>query len=162
MIHRAGLTRAGVEIHDQRATLDGHHRVRLADGTTKTARHILIAAGGRPAPIGIPGEELAMISDDLFLMDRLLRRIPLVGGGFYSLRIPRRSWRAWGGHGAGLSRRRGAAGFDREARDLATLQLSAVGVDLRLGLTPAALERDGDGIRVRFDDGSDDRFGTPC
>ncbi|WVJ74200.1 FAD-dependent oxidoreductase [Paracoccus marcusii] len=49
-------------------------------------------------------------------------------------------------------------GFDREARDLATLQLSAVGVDLRLGLTPAALERDGDGIRVRFDDGSDDRF----
>ncbi|WP_330451080.1 FAD-dependent oxidoreductase [Paracoccus marcusii] len=41
-----------------------------------------MAAGGRPAPIGIPGEELAMISDDLFLMDRLPGRILLVGGGF--------------------------------------------------------------------------------
>lgn len=158
VIYRAGLTRAGVEIHDQRATLDGHHRVRLADGTTKTARHILIAAGGRPAPIGIPGEELAMISDDLFLMDRLPGRILLVGGGFIACEFAT----ILAGLGVDtVQAYRGDAvlrGFDREARDLATLQLSAVGVDLRLGLTPAALERDGDGIRVRFDDGSDDRF----
>lgn len=158
VIYRAGLTRAGVEIHDQRATLDGHHRVRLADGTTKTARHILIAAGDRPAPIGIPGEELAMISDDLFLMDRLPGRILLVGGGFIACEFAT----ILAGLGVDtVQAYRGDAvlrGFDREARDLATLQLSAVGVDLRLGLTPAALERDGDGIRVRFDDGSDDRF----
>ncbi|MFN4059490.1 MAG: glutathione-disulfide reductase [Paracoccus hibiscisoli] len=158
VIYRAGLTRAGVEIHDQRATLDGHHQVRLADGTTRTARHILIAAGGRPAPIGIPGEELAMISDDLFLMDRLPGRILLVGGGFVACEFAT----ILAGLGVDtVQAYRGDAvlrGFDREARDLATLQLSAVGVDLRLGLTPAALERDGDGIRVRFDDGTDERF----
>lgn len=158
LIYRAGLTRAGVEIHDQRAMLDGHHRVRLADGTTKTARHILIATGGRPAPIGIPGEELAMVSDDLFLMERLPGRVLLVGGGFIACEFAT----ILAGLGVDtVQAYRGDAvlrGFDREARDLATLQLGAVGVDLRLGLTPAALERDGDGIRVRFDDGSEDRF----
>ena len=99
-----------------------------------------------------------MISDDLFLMDRLPGRILLVGGGFIACEFAT----ILAGLGVDtVQAYRGDAvlrGFDREARDLATLQLSAVGVDLRLGLTPAALERDGDGIRVRFDDGSDDRF----
>ncbi|CAM3183185.1 glutathione-disulfide reductase [Paracoccus nototheniae] len=158
LIYRAGLSRAGVEVHDQRATLVGHHEIALADGTRKTARHILIATGGRPAPIGIPGEELAMVSDDLFLMDRLPGRILLVGGGFIACEFAT----ILAGLGVDtVQAYRGDAvlrGFDREARDLATLQLSAVGVDLRLGLTPAALERSGEGIAVTFDDGSREDF----
>ncbi|WP_304616473.1 glutathione-disulfide reductase [Paracoccus sp. (in: a-proteobacteria)] len=158
LVYRAGLTRAGVEIHDQRAVIADHHTVELADGTRKTARHILIAAGGRPSKIGVPGEDLALVSDDLFVMDVLPRRVLLVGGGFIACEFATIL--------AGLGVEtvqvyRGDAvlrGFDREARDLATLQLSRIGVDLRLGLTPAALERDGDGVKVRFDDGSEDRF----
>lgn len=158
LVYRAGLTRAGVEIHDQRAVIVDHHTVELADGTRKTARHILIAAGGRPSKIGVPGEDLALVSDDLFVMDVLPRRVLLVGGGFIACEFATIL--------AGLGVEtvqvyRGDAvlrGFDREARDLATLQLSRVGVDLWLGLTPAALERDGDGVKVRFDDGSEDRF----
>lgn len=158
LIYRAGLTRAGVEIFDQRAVLDGHHQVRLADGTLRTARHILIATGGRPARIGIPGEELAMVSDDFFGMERLPGRMLLVGGGFIACEFAT----IMAGLGVEtVQAYRGDAvlrGFDREARDLATLQLSAVGVDLRLGLTPVSFERDGAGIRARFDDGSEERF----
>ncbi|WP_265500794.1 glutathione-disulfide reductase [Paracoccus beibuensis] len=158
LIYRAGLERAGVEVHDQRATLVGHHEVELADGTRKTARHILIAAGGRPAKIGIPGEELGMVSDDLFLMDKLPGRVLLIGGGFIACEFST----ILAGLGVdAVQVYRGDAvlrGFDREARDLATLQLSAVGVDLRLGLTPTRLDKVGDGIEVAFDDGSSDRF----
>lgn len=158
LIYRAGLTRAGVEIHDQRAVIADHHTVELADGTRKTARHILIAAGGRPSKIGVPGEELALVSDDLFLMERLPGRVLLVGGGFIACEFATIL--------AGLGVQtvqvyRGDAvlrGFDREARDLATLQLSQVGVDLRLGLTPARLEKAGEAISVTFDDGSSDQF----
>jgi pyruvate/2-oxoglutarate dehydrogenase complex dihydrolipoamide dehydrogenase (E3) component len=31
-----------------------------------TAKNILIATGGRPTPAGIPGEEHAISSDDIF------------------------------------------------------------------------------------------------
>ncbi|MGP9803896.1 glutathione-disulfide reductase [Paracoccus sp. NSM] len=158
MVYRAGLTRAGVEVHDQRAVIADHHTVELADGTRKTARHILIAAGGRPSKIGVSGEELALVSDDLFVMDALPRRALLVGGGFIACEFATIL--------AGLGVEtvqvyRGDAvlrGFDREARDLATLQLGQIGVDLRLGATPTKLERDGDGVRVSFDDGADERF----
>ena len=158
LVYRAGLTRAGVEVHDQRAVIVDHHTIELADGTRKTARHILIAAGGRPSKIGVPGEELALVSDDLFVMDALPRRALLVGGGFIACEFATIL--------AGLGVEtvqvyRGDAvlrGFDREARDLATLQLGQIGVDLRLGATPTKLERDGDGVRVSFDDGADERF----
>ena len=158
LIYRAGLNRAGVEIHDQRAKLVGHHEIELADGTRKTARHILIAAGGRPTKIGIPGEELGIVSDDFFLMEKLPRRVLLIGGGFIACEFAT----ILAGLGVeAVQVYRGDAvlrGFDREARDMATLQLSHVGVDLRLGLTPTGLEKAGDGIDVSFDDGSSDRF----
>ncbi|MGR3250962.1 MAG: glutathione-disulfide reductase [Paracoccus sp. (in: a-proteobacteria)] len=158
LIYRAGLNRAGVEVHDQRAKLVGHHEIELADGTRKTARHILIAAGGRPTKIGIPGEELGIVSDDFFLMEKLPRRVLLIGGGFIACEFAT----ILAGLGVeAVQVYRGDAvlrGFDREARDMATLQLSHVGVDLRLGLTPTGLEKAGDGIDVSFDDGSSDHF----
>lgn len=158
LIYRAGLERAGVEVHDQRAKLADHHTVELADGTRKTAKHILIATGGRPAKIGVPGEEHAMISDDLFLMEELPKRILLVGGGFIACEFAT----ILAGLGVEtVQAYRGDAvlrGFDREARDLATLQLSHQGIDLRLGITPTRLDKGADGITVSFDDDSTDRF----
>lgn len=158
LIYTANLEKSGVQIFHQRATIVDHHTVALADGTTKTAKHILIAVGGRPALPGIPGEELGLISDDLFLMDALPRRVLLVGGGFIACEFATIL--------AGLGCEtvqvyRGDAvlrGFDRQIRDMATLQLSDIGVDLRLNINPAGLERLGDRIAVTFTDGSRDDF----
>ncbi|MCZ0962220.1 glutathione-disulfide reductase [Paracoccus benzoatiresistens] len=158
LIYTANLTKSGVEIFHQRATIVDHHTVALADGTRKTAKHILIAAGGRPALPGIPGEELGLISDDLFLLESLPRRVLLVGGGYIACEFATIL--------AGLGCEtvqvyRGDAvlrGFDRQARDLATLQLSEVGIDLRLNVTPIALERAADRIAVTFSDNSRDDF----
>ena len=35
--------------------------------TTLTARRFLVAVGGRPSPLDVPGGELAITSDDLFM-----------------------------------------------------------------------------------------------
>src|SRR5690606_13300922 len=47
-IYRNGLENAGATIFESRAELEGPHEVRiLAQGRSVTARHILIATGGR-------------------------------------------------------------------------------------------------------------------
>lgn len=48
-IYTDGLRSAEVDIHHARAHLLDHHTVALADGRQFTAKHILIAVGGRPA-----------------------------------------------------------------------------------------------------------------
>ncbi|MCF3972247.1 glutathione-disulfide reductase [Paracoccus salsus] len=150
--------KSGVEIHHQRARLVDHHTVELADGSRKTAKHILIAVGGRPARIGIPGEELGLISDDLFLLEDLPRRALLVGGGFIACEF------ATILNGLGVDTMqayRGDAvlrGFDREMREMASLQIQQLGVDLRLGLSPTRLEKDAGRIATHFDDGTVEHF----
>ncbi|WP_416915303.1 MAG: FAD-dependent oxidoreductase [Roseicyclus sp.] len=48
-VYRGLLEGSKVEIFDQRARLADPHSVTLADGSTRSAKHILIATGGRPA-----------------------------------------------------------------------------------------------------------------
>ncbi len=158
LIYTANAEKAGVTIHHQRATIADDHTVELADGTRLTAKHILIAAGGRPALPGIPGQELGLISDDLFVLDALPQRALVVGGGFIACEFAT----ILNGMGVDtVQAHRGDAvlrGFDRQLRDLATAQLTAVGVNLRLGLSPTRLEQTGDRITCHFDDNSSDSF----
>ncbi|RCW80253.1 glutathione-disulfide reductase [Paracoccus lutimaris] len=152
--YSGGLMGAGVQIHHQRARIRDAHTVELADGTRLSAKHILIAAGGRPQRPGIPGEELGMISDDLFTMEKLPASVLVVGGSFIACEF------ATILNGLGVRTTlayRGDAvlrGFDGEMRRHATEQLRIVGVDLRLGVSPTRLDRDEAGIRASFDDGS--------
>ena len=80
--YRSTLKNAGVVIHDQRATVIDPHRVRLADGTEVTARHILVATGGRPFVPDIPGAHLAVTSNEMFHLDALPGRAVIMGGGY--------------------------------------------------------------------------------
>ncbi|MDO5705152.1 MAG: FAD-dependent oxidoreductase, partial [Paracoccus sp. (in: a-proteobacteria)] len=148
-IYTGGLERAGVAIYHQRARLADHHTVELADGSRFTAKHILIAAGGRPNLPGIPGEELGLISDDLFLLDTLPRRVLLIGGGFIACEFA--TILAGLGCQTVLSYRGDAVlrGFDDELRRMAGEQIIAQGIDLQLHSSPRRLDRNPDGsIRV--------------
>ena len=46
---------------------------------------MVIAVGGRPNKLGCPGEELAVSSDDLFMLDHLPKKTLLVGASFIAL-----------------------------------------------------------------------------
>ncbi|MDO5658331.1 MAG: glutathione-disulfide reductase [Paracoccus sp. (in: a-proteobacteria)] len=153
-----GLTSAGGTIHKQRAHLVDPHTVELADGTRISAKHILIAVGGRPQLPGIEGEELGLISDDLFNLDRIPGRVLVVGGGFIACEYAT----ILNGLGAetSLSYRGDAVlrGFDRDGRELVTNQLSEIGVNVMLNTNPARLEKHGSGVRVHFEDGASETY----
>ncbi len=56
----------------------GGGKVSVGD-TVLTARHILVAVGGKPFVPDLPGREHVRISDDLFYLDTLPKRLPWSG-----------------------------------------------------------------------------------
>ncbi|UFM63562.1 glutathione-disulfide reductase [Paracoccus sp. MA] len=156
--YTSGLVNAGVDVHIQRARLHDAHTVELADGQRLTAKHILIAVGGRPQRPDIPGKELGLISDDLFTMENLPGRMLVVGGGFIACEFA--TILQGLGCATALAYRGDAVlrGFDAEMRRHVTEQLRAIGVDVRLNTNPVRLDREGAAIRATFEDDSSEIF----
>ncbi|MBL3597145.1 glutathione-disulfide reductase [Rhodovulum sulfidophilum] len=157
-VYRGNLERAGVEIFDSRAVLADPHTVRLADGTEKTARHILIATGGRPFVPEFPGSELAITSNDVFLFESLPKRILIVGGGYIACEFAC----ILNGLGVEVTQfYRGAQilrGFDDEARGHIAGAMCAQGIDLRVGCNVQRIDRVEEGLWVKATDGGDAVF----
>jgi glutathione reductase (NADPH) len=76
------LTSHEVTIFKERAQLTGANSIQLASGKTLTAEKILIATGARPLMPEIPGIEHTISSNETFHLDRLPKRIMIVGGGY--------------------------------------------------------------------------------
>src|SRR5438105_9801298 len=76
------LTSHDVEIFHERAVLTGPNSLRLASGREVTADKILIATGARPQMPTLDGVEHAISSNEVFHLDRLPKRIVIVGGGY--------------------------------------------------------------------------------
>ncbi|WP_172359417.1 glutathione-disulfide reductase [Pseudogemmobacter hezensis] len=149
-VYRRLLDSSGVEIHDARARLIGPHEVALADGRRFSAKHILIATGGRPERPDLPGAGHGLVSDDVFNFERLPERILIVGGGFIACEMAC----ILQGLGVRVTQfYRGAQilrGFDEEARGLIAEAIRARGINLRLGTDIAAI-----GPKGSFADGMD-------
>jgi glutathione reductase (NADPH) len=132
-VYRATLSRAGVTIFDSRAVLADPHTVRLAGGREVTAKHILIATGGRPVRPEMPNAHLGLVSDDIFGMETLPKSILIVGGGYIACEFAC----ILNGLGVEVTQYyRGAQilrGFDEEARGLIAEGMRERGIDLHLG-----------------------------
>ena len=76
------LTNHNVTIFHERATLTGPNSVKLASGKDVTADKILIAAGAHPVMPKIEGIEHAISSNEVFHLEKLPKRIVIVGGGY--------------------------------------------------------------------------------
>ena len=156
--YRGGLRSAGVTVFDMRATVADPHRVRLADGREVTAKHILIATGGRPSVPDAAARVGAMTSNDIFLLDRLPRSVLIVGGGFIACEFAC----ILAGLGVQVTQfYRGPQilrGFDDEARSHVADHMRAAGVDLRTGTDVAELTPVAGGTRVRATTGGERDF----
>ena len=132
-VYRRLLAGSGVETFDQRAKIADAHTVELADGTRKTAKHILIATGGTPVRPDMPGAELGIVSDDIFHLPEMPKRILIVGGGYIACEF------AGIMNGLGVETTlyyRGAQilrGFDDEARGLIADEMRDNGIDIHTG-----------------------------
>ncbi len=132
-VYRRLLDGSDVEIFDARAVLKDPHTVSLSTGQQITAKHILVATGGRPAVPDMPGAELGITSNEVFLLDEMPKSILIIGGGYIASEFAG----ILNGLGVEVTQfYRGAQilrGFDDEARGLVAEGMRAKGVDLHLG-----------------------------
>lgn len=159
-IYRKLLGNSDVTIHDARATVSGPHEVTLSDGTTHSAKHILVAVGGRPTVPEFEGSDLAITSNDIFLLEEMPETMLVVGGGYIASEF------ACILNGLGVKTTqfyRGEQilrGFDNEARTLVSEMMVEKGVDLRLGSNVASMKKVDGGIEVTGVDGKVEVFGA--
>lgn len=88
-LHKAynrGLSGNQVDVVSEYATFIDKQVIK-AGSKTYTAPHILIATGGRPNKLGIPGEEYAIDSNGFFELEELPKRIVLVGAGYIAAEL---------------------------------------------------------------------------
>ena len=132
-VYRKLLSGAGVETFDQRARIKDPHTVELADGTVKTAKHILVATGGHPVRPDLPNAQLGIVSDDIFHLEALPKSILIIGGGYIACEFAC----ILNGLGVEVTQYyRGAQilrGFDEEARGLVAESMRDSGIDLHVG-----------------------------
>src|SRR5690349_21686215 len=76
------LTSHDVTIFKERAVLTGPKSLKLSGGREISAEKILIATGARPLMPDVPGIEHAISSNEVFHLDKLPKRIMIVGGGY--------------------------------------------------------------------------------
>ncbi|MBU2891034.1 glutathione-disulfide reductase [Celeribacter halophilus] len=158
-IYTKNAGNAGVEILHQRATVKDPHTVVLADGTEKTAKHILVAVGGTPfVPDNVPGIEHAITSNEIFDIPELPKRILIVGGGYIACEFAC----IFNGLGSEVTQYyRGAQilrGFDDEARGHIAELIRGQGVNLHVGTDVERLEKRDGGIWVKATDGREGLF----
>lgn len=158
-IYTRNADNAGVEILHQRATIKDAHTVSLADGTQKTAKHILVATGGTPfVPDTVPGIEHAITSNEIFDIAALPKKILIVGGGYIACEFAC----IFNGLGAEVSQYyRGAQvlrGFDDEARGHIAELITGQGINLHVGTDVERIEKRDDGLWVKATDGREDTF----
>jgi glutathione reductase (NADPH) len=157
-IYRNILKNNGVESFDQRAIVVDPHTVELADGTRKTAKHILVATGGWPTVPDFPGSDLAITSNEIFHLDELPKKMLIVGGGYIACEFAG----IMNGLGVEVTQYyRGAQilrGFDDEARGLVSEEMCQNGIDLHLGTNVLEMRKEGEQIRVKATNGDENLF----
>jgi len=156
--YRRNAEAAGVQIIDSRAVLNDAHTVRLSDGKTVTAKHILIATGGRPFVPDFPGSDLAMTSNEIFQMEALPQSILIVGGGYIACEFAC----ILNGLGVEVTQfYRGAQilkGFDDEVRGHLSELICESGVEMHLGCDVIEMQRQDEGIWVKATNGKNRHY----
>ena len=154
-IYAANLLKAGVTAFEERAELIDAHRVKLLkSGSELSAERILIATGGAPQLLdGLPGLELAITSNEAFLLPECPRRLLIVGGGYVALEFANIF------HGLGAETRvvhrgdRMLRGFDDDLRAHMHTESERAGIRLTMKTTLTRIARANGALRVTLSTG---------
>ena len=139
------LKENGIETLHGRAHFTAPHAMQI-NGETIEAKHFLLAAGAEPVKLGIPGEEHLVTSEEFLNLERMPRRLVLVGGGYIAAEFSHITART-GSSVTVLQRgERMLPHFDPDLVDLLMEKFRAVGIDVRLKTTVEAVEKRRDGV----------------
>ncbi|MEX2497032.1 MAG: NAD(P)/FAD-dependent oxidoreductase [Woeseia sp.] len=138
----------GIDTFHGHARFTGPNSVTV-DGEKLEARRVLIAAGAEPITLAIPGEEFFATSEDFLSLERLPRRIVLVGGGYIAAEFSHMAARA-GAQVTILQRgERMLQHFDPDLVGWLMDKFRELGVDVQLQTTVEAIEKKDAGFVVR-------------
>lgn len=128
----------GVTTFDARATLLDAHTIQVGERKV-TAERILVATGGTAQRLDIPGAELGLISDDLFTLKALPKRVVVIGAGYIALEFAC----ILRGLGAEVDVMYRAAlplrGFDDDIRTAVVAAMTAQGIRLNPDVSPTRI-----------------------
>ena len=87
--YRVQLREAGITYLNKLGRFTGPNTMELTDAKGKkqtiTAARFVVATGGRPSELAIPGGELAITSDDIFMKETAPGKTCVVGAGYVAL-----------------------------------------------------------------------------
>jgi glutathione reductase (NADPH) len=156
-LYKKNLNGAGATIFEDRAVMRDPHTIHLLKADkTLTAKHVLIATGGRPwIPEEVEGADLGITSNEAFHLTELPKCVMIVGGGYIAVEFA--------GIFKGLGSRtvlvhRGdeiLRGFDREVRERMRHELQKRGIDVHLKTHVVSIRRQNDRKLVRLSDGTE-------
>ncbi len=154
-IYTSNLEKAGVRIAKSRAVFEDPHTLRLANGETVRAKHVLIATGGAPNHgKAIPGIEHVISSNEVFHLPELPKRILIQGGGYIALEFAC----IFAGLGSQVTVvYRGdniLRGFDADVRTHVRAEMEKAGVTFLTACTVERVEKHGGEFVSRLSDGS--------
>ncbi len=143
-VYAMNISAAGAEVFTCRAELVGPHEVRLVgEDRSVTAKHILIATGGRPFVPEIAGRDHAITSNEIFDLKSQPRRMVIVGGGYIACEFAC----IMNGLGSKVTQiYRGdliLRGFDEDVCNHVSRSMVTKGIDLRYDADVAAIEGEG-------------------
>ena len=134
----AALEKAGI------VALHGHARFvaedRLVVGDRELeAKHVVLATGARPRPLGIPGEERVCSSTEFLELDALPRRVAFIGAGYIAFEFAHLVQRA-GAQAVMLGRGAPLAHFDQDLVGRLLAHTRDLGIEVRLDPTVTGVE----------------------
>ena len=147
------LANANVRVIDGRGELVDAHTVAVGDQRF-TAERIMIATGGWPTLLDIPGAELGITSNEALDLKVLPKRMVIVGSGYIGVEF------------AGIYAAAGVAvtmviradhvlrGFDGEVRAHLHEEMVKRGITILTGCRPVAVEQAGGAKRVALSNGT--------
>jgi glutathione reductase (NADPH) len=137
----------GIDAFHGRARFRGPRTVEI-EGEILEGRFILIATGAVPMPLGIAGEEHLATSTDFLELDRLPRRLVLVGGGYIAAEFSHIAARAGAEVTVLEQMDRVLPQFDPDLVGRLVAKSRSLGIELRLSTRVEAIERSPAGLRV--------------
>jgi len=151
-VYERMLKNAGVTIVEGRARVVGPHEVEVA-GRRISARHILVATGGKPRRTDeFVGHEHCVVSDDLFHLDRQPERVLIAGGGYIAVEFAG----IFNGLGSEVTQLYRDSlflrGFDEDLRLFLAEEMPKKGIDLRFKTVIRAVEKRGGRYHVAMSD----------
>ncbi len=151
-IYASNLARKNIDHVEARASFSGPREV-VAGERRLRAPHVIVATGGRPSVPALPGAELGLVSDDFFELERLPRRVAMVGSGYVAVELAG-VLNALGSEVTLLARHASVLrSFDPMLQEGVVEALAEDQVRLVWHAIPAALERRGDGLALHTEDG---------